>query len=529
MRTPAPSAADPRARHLLPHSPLEWSALAVACAAVLVQAYAYFHVLPLSLGPRVIMQPWLMNQPGHMIYEQIADQHSPLMPLAISWFAPFSPEGWRLATVFLVVLLSLSTVLTWWAGRRSAGALGGLFAAVFFVCWAGPFGFDKLWHESFLTPLYLAVLILFRPAGPGRSLLSLASAGLVCGMALLTKQQAAAVLLAFVGWNLATGWRARRPTRELLVGAGVIGLSALLPLGVYGVYHYWRAGTLANLWFWAVEYSVASRYASLAWSPPTLADVLQVSPAFVLVPVVLLGIRHRRRQGDPAWETDGWGLLLAAASCLGAYPRYGAFHLQPLLPVLAWLSATALVRMRGAGGQPAHDAPSGRGVFVVSVVVVGLLSLVPFVKTYRACPRSSMAPRHLRVLGSEAARDRGEEGDWQRRQLSTSFPTTRRRRTCTTCSRTPPPRFWVFSYPWYMTAPIRQRILRTLDSEQPRWIVHPVGRWETDRFAPDVLAYIKDHYDARARLRWAQGAVEVLERAGPPASDLPAADDRPRR
>lgn len=489
----------------------EWWALAVLGVCVLIQAHAYASVLPLSLGPRVIMQPWLMTLPGHIVYEQIADQHTPLLPMVLSWFAPLPVEGWRLASLALVALLSLSTVLTWWAARRAAGPLGGVLAAVFFVCWTGPFDFGKLWHESFLAPLYVALLMLFRPTGATRSLASLGTAGVVCGIALLAKQQAALVLLAFAGWNLATGWRARRPARELVAGGLMICLSALAPLAVYGVFHAVRAGTVANLWHWVVEYNVASGYASLARLPPTLAEIREVAPAFALVPVAVLGVRDLVRRGNPEWETQGWGLLLAAASCVGVYPRYGAFHLQPLLPVLAWLSATALVRLRGAGGPPTRDVPNSRRVFVVSAVVMGLLSLVPFVATYRAVldppwPRVIKEYSDLRPLATEVKKVIGGGGRLY------VFPDDEATANLYYLLRTPPPRFWVFSYPWYMTAQTRQRILRALDVEEPRWVVRPVGRWETDRFAPDVVAYISDHYEVRARLLWAQGAVEVLER-----------------
>ena len=504
-------AAEPKPRPPSSRAALEWWALAVLGASVLIQAHAYGNVLPLSLGPRVVMQPWLMTLPGHMIYEQIADQHTPLMPLVISWLVPLWPEGWRLASAVLVALLSLSTVLTWWAARRAAGPLGGLLAAVFFVCWTGPFDFGKLWHESFLTPLYAVLLVLFQPTYRGRSGAALAAAGVVCGIAFLVKQQAALVLLAFVGWNLATGWRARRPIRELMADAAVIGVSALVPLAVYGVYHGVRAGTLANLWYWAVEYNLASRYASLAWLPPTLPEVREVAPAFALVPVAVFVFRDLLRRGDPAWETAGWGLLLAVASCVGVYPRYGAFHLQPLLPVLAWLSAMALVRLRGAGGRSTHGAPGNRRVFVVSVVVVGLLSIVPFVTTYRSIldppwPRVFKEYSDLRPLATEVTRVTGGGGSLY------VFPDDEATANLYYLLRTPPPRFWIFAYPWYMTTQSRQRILRMLDGEQPRWVVRPVGRWETDRSAPDVVAYINDHYNIRARLQWAQGAVEVLER-----------------
>ena len=34
------------------------------------------------------------------------------------------------------------------------------------------------------------------------------------------------------------------------------------------------------------------------------------------------------------------------------------------------------------------------------------------------------------------------------------------------------PRFWIFHYPWYLTETIRGRILETLETDPPEWIVH---------------------------------------------------------
>jgi hypothetical protein len=143
-----------------------WTALA---AALLFQAWAYYFRLPLSLGPRVILQPWLMAH-GYSLYEQIADLHTPLMPLLLSFLSPLFRNGFELARAADVVLVTLTAFLTFALGCRKAGPLGGLWAAGFFIVWSNHFMFNKLWHEAFLAPLYLLPFFLrTRPAPRGPS------------------------------------------------------------------------------------------------------------------------------------------------------------------------------------------------------------------------------------------------------------------------------------------------------------------------------------------------------------------------
>ncbi len=97
-------------------------------------------------------------QNGQVLYENIGDQHMALLPLLLAPLRLLVPDGLQLAKLVLVALISLSTLLTFLAGKRTAGWLGGLLAAVVFVAWSPAFTFGKLWHETFLAPLYLLLL-----------------------------------------------------------------------------------------------------------------------------------------------------------------------------------------------------------------------------------------------------------------------------------------------------------------------------------------------------------------------------------
>jgi hypothetical protein len=109
---------------------LPWLVLPAVAGLLALQAFAYAARLPLSLGPHVILEPWLLLQ-GYLLYEEIADLHSPLLPLLLSGVMPIFPDGLTMAKTVLVLTVSLSTFLTFLAGKRDAGWVGGLWAARF--------------------------------------------------------------------------------------------------------------------------------------------------------------------------------------------------------------------------------------------------------------------------------------------------------------------------------------------------------------------------------------------------------------
>ncbi len=103
-----------------------WLGASAAAGALLLtaaQAAAYYARLDLSLGPRVILQPWLLER-GLLMYEQLADLHSPLLPLLIAALRPLVPNGLLLAKLTLIALLSLTTLLAFVATWRTLGGGG---------------------------------------------------------------------------------------------------------------------------------------------------------------------------------------------------------------------------------------------------------------------------------------------------------------------------------------------------------------------------------------------------------------------
>jgi hypothetical protein len=494
-----------RPRHWLP--PLAVFGLG---GLVLFQGLAYYFKLPLSLGPRVILQPWLLNQ-GFLQYENIADQHTPLMPVLLSGLTWVCSDGLELAKIVLVLLVSLSTVLTFLAGRRSIGWLGGLGAAFFFVVWSPAFEFGKLWHETFLAPLYLVFLLFYDSRAPHHARRTLFFLGLVGGIAILIKQHAAIVLAAVVIWSAVMNRRARRAPSVVLQDTVVISLAAIVPVMAFGAYHYVRAGTLANFLYWTTIFHLISDYGSLAARPPTIAQVRILASACLLLPAAILVLVELRRKEDRTWLNLGWGLVLLAASSLTACPRFEFFHFQAALPVLAWLSSLTLAHALRPWAKDAEWHPRRCLAAGVAIALWGL-SVIAASSAYQGVFRgdrpqwvreySNLVPLAAEISQRIAPTDR-----------IYVFPDDEPTSNLYYLVGHPPPNFWVFSYPWYMLEPIRTKIVRTLEEQPPEWIVRFPDRWDTEDHAPEVVAYIRDNYSPEVALRWRQSEVWLLKRA----------------
>ena len=484
-----------------------WLPPLAAALLVLLQAYAFFRVVPLSLGPRVILQPWLLAQHGFVMYDQIADQHTPLMPLVLSWIAPWFSEGWRAARAALVILLSLTTALTYLAARRDGGRWAGLIATACVVCWSASFGFGKLWHESFLSPLYVLIFLLEAPARQPMSRRRTAAVGLCGGLAFLVKQTAVAAVGVVVAWHLVQAWKRGAARRILFVDAAILAVATLAPPVTYVAIHLAHGGSVSAFWYWTAAFTRESGFMTLAALRPTLPELLAIAPAYALVPAAAwLGL-VRSPAASTAWERSGLAVLLLVVTSLGAYPRYGAFHLAPSLPFVAWLSAMAFA---GAVGEWLEEERRGALALPLAAGVVMMWAV-------------SGAATYERVVGPPQFRPIAEYTDVQPLADAVKphiapgdsiyvFPDDEAIANVYYLLQAPPPRFWIFHYPWYVTPAVSERVLTTVTNAAPMWIIHQGDPWGIGNRAPGMFAYLQAHYQTVATVRWNTHDVQVLRR-----------------
>jgi len=484
---------------------LGWLALITL---LLFQAFAYYARLPLSLGPRVILQPWLL-QNGMMLYENIADQHTPLMSLLLWAITPAFPNGFNLARTVLVFLISLTTLLIFLVGNGKDGWKVGLGAAAFFVLWSPIFDFGKLWHETFLAPLYLLFFFFYNSSAPYHSKKFLFLLGLLGGTAILVKQHAVIVLSAFIIWNAFTYWHTKASLSKVLRDSGFLVLGAVVPIIAFVAYHYLKAGTLENFAYWTIGFNFFGSFRSLAAQSPTLEEIQIIAPAFLLIPAAILLLIELKKEGDKKWLNLGWGLIWLVTSSLMAYPRFGFFQLQAALPALAWLSAVTLAcALRRSQSVLRSASYCARGI------ALGLCAfwIVMAGSTYRFVvqpdqPRKISEYSDLVPLAAEI-----------RQQIGPSdciyiFPDDEATANLYYLLKCLPPKFWVFSYPWFMLDQVKTRILQTIRPDPPDWIIYFPGRWDIENSAPEIMTFVQRNYRQFAPLHWAQGDGWLLKRA----------------
>ena len=477
----------------------------------LAQALAYYYVLPLSLGPRVVLQPWLMRQ-GYLLYEHIADEHSPLMYLLLSAVQPLAPDGLVLAKIVLVSLIGITTLLAFWAGHISGGWLAGVCSAFFLAIWSVVFGYGKLWHETLLALVYTLILIQWHPPlSRGPSIRSSLITGFLLGTAFLIKQHALAVGLGLVLWHSFVSWRVHRPVRCVVTEIISMILAGVLPTVAFAIYHLLQGGTINNLAFWTITFSLVNNYRQFASLSPQVSQITRLVPACFLLPASIIDLWTSREDVNGTWSRRGWALILLVTSSLTAYPRFGMFHLQAAVPALAWLSGTILARLLDVPNREACGQTDLRSLLIgLACSVIFLWTFQGGILYYKAL--SEDEPQRIEEytdLLPLAREIRNHIGPTDRIYVFPDDEATANLYYLTQC---PPPRFWIpTSYPWFTLDTLQVKSIRALEQSSPEWVVYFPGRWGIEQHGQEISAYVQREYQLDTQLSWAEGDVQLLQ------------------
>ena len=162
------------------------------------------------------------------------------------------------------------------------------------------------------------------------------------------------------------------------------------------------------------------------------------------------------RKSDRRWLVLGWGLILVVTSSLTVYPRFGFFHLQAALPALAWISSFALTyALQSSNSITATYSTS----FLKRVITIGLLflSLITAGPAYDPVFRARQSQyvheyTDLVPLANEIRQYIGPANSIY------IFPDDEALSNLYYLTGCTPPKFWVYSYPWYMLDWIKARM-----------------------------------------------------------------------
>ena len=452
-------------------------------------------------------------QRDYLIYKDIADEHSPLMYFLLLIVQPLVPNSLEAAKLTLALLIGIIALLTLWTGYKSGGWLAGTFSVLFFALWSPIFGYGKLWHETFLAPLYL--LILWRvPTLSRPNVCSSFVGGLLCGIALLTKQHAIVVALGFILWRSFTSWRNHCPIRYLLTESLLFLTGISLPTLTFTIYYWYQTGTLKDLVFWLIVFNFINRYTQLASLWPSSDQIRVLAPAYVLLLPFITNLLGQRCQKDIHKAQEELGLVLLVSSSLTIYPRFGFFHLQTSLPILAWLSGTTLARLaktRCGDSIPGQASPLLRGLACSFVLLWVFYAGMPYYKAlFSKQPRKIYEYSDLVPLANEI---RQHIGPVDCIYILPDDEATANLYYLTQCQ---PPKPWVpTSYPWFMIDAVKPRIVRTLEETSPKWVIYFPGRWGIEQHGQELLTYVQSNYQLEAKMSWAEGEVWLLKRTSP--------------
>lgn len=477
---------------------------------LIFQFVAYYQFRTLSLGPRVVLQPWLMRQ-GYRLYDDIADEHAPLLSLLLAALQPVSSDSLQVAKITLTGFVTLIAISIFLISKSDKGNFSGILALLFFVCWSPAFGYSKLWHETILALIYMLLFALWQPQFEGAKpeFYYVALTGFLSGIAILVKQHAAIFVIALFIFSIISWAYKKKNKLTVLLWAAIEFVFALLPLVGFLLYHRLQGGTLEGVFFWTIQFSFVNQYSKLAAQHITPTQISQIVPAYLLLIPFALMTWQAKKENNSIWLRNTLSLILLIASSLTAWPRFGFFHLQASLPILAWISGTTLVQLKPIRPTEITQSLAWRGMigsFLCLWMMYAGMAYYNDLKnssTRKISEYSSLltlAVQIRRIIPADECiyllpDDEGTANLYYLVQ-------------CT------PPKFWVpTSYPWFSLERIKSQAIQAVKIAQPEWIVYLPGRWNIEQHDAELIEQIlKKDYRFEIEIPWIEQTVQLWKR-----------------
>jgi 4-amino-4-deoxy-L-arabinose transferase-like glycosyltransferase len=368
-------------------------------------------------------------------------------------------------------------------------------AAAIFTLLSPALKFGQLRYETFLTPLYLLAWICWFPGiqSSGRFLL----AGLVLGLAALTKQNAILFIGLFLAAQAGLWLLTRRPLCDLVRATLLAGLGAVLPAVAAAALYAATKGDWAALFFWVFEFNDLELIQMLALAPTSSELVLLLAiflPASAALVWGVLSARIRSKLIIP--------VILCLSGIVLSIPRFGFEHLQP------GFSGVAIITAMGILDALSMLRRTWKKVLVAGLVAAWSLGIPAYLLSNPESPRYIHEYSRLPMLAAQVREQIGPNA------CPYLFPIDEANANLYYLLGCPPPgELWLFTaYPFYSRFDLPQQAKIALERASPQWVLYFPGRWDTETHNPGLTAYVRTHYKAKTTLIFDDSTLWLMER-----------------
>ncbi len=447
-------------------------ALGILIALSVYQAVMYGLVLRMKMHMSSVALPWVMNQPGYRLYDNIHIGYTPGHLWLGTWLAALIPDPVLRLRLGMAVVATLALIALVWLARKWWGTGIAVVAAAAYVAWGLVLMDHALYFEVMMGFYTLLALVCWHEVQTDRWRIFLA--GLLIGLVIITKNQGVLVPGAFVLWRISAAPARNRglTVRDLLL----FGLGVAIPLAA-ATAKLLAQGLLerALLQFVVTLDTYVEQYSR--W--PSISDWLLVAAWLAFVPVYLIdALRRRAFRGQRAMLL----VLLLLVMLSPVYPRYGRFHLSGAVPFVALITAGGLDALWQARWRLARSA----------AVILSMLVLLP----------GFVLPVHYRIkLGPVNAELDAHYplAAWVRQETNAPpgtrvwiLPDIDPTDNFYPVSGYLPPLFWMQAYFFNTTPGATDALQAALEADPPPYVL-VVERWRNQ--IPGIqLTYLNEHY-----------------------------------
>jgi hypothetical protein len=452
-----------------------WSIVGAVLIFKIISHALVLFPISINLGQGAV--PWLMGQ-GKILYRDIFEHRPPLT----AWIVALAQGLFRGDTLLTVRMLHLLTVLITMVliyvvvRRLGASITAAVLAVLYFAALESVFVNTAFYYEVVQGALYIGAACLLVRENTRRW--EYFAAGLLLGLAFLTKQQAALAVALALLWL----WWAKRSLRDV----ALLTLGAAIPVGALAAL-YALGGLWQEFYFWNVTFNAQFAGGVAGAINGDFFRRMLLTHGWML-PFAFLAFKGNKRY----WLILGLGLIAQTAQL----PRLGEIHAAAGLPLLCVETGIVLASLAPLLRKwRAWTPESATAVGLSAVLLVGMgfnvmTSYIPTPAGFRA------------ILGVTEFSDLDV---WLRAHASPGdtlfvLPASDSTAQVQMLTGLLPPGTWVIGNHYEFGAPfVIDTLLREWQTAPPTWVIlfPDIVKEEAPPGAKPLLDFVNTRYEVR--------------------------------